>query len=390
MPFSHQICDMIFFSFQFKVSDLDNYLPRLEPAQIMQALDGNVMSSNSRSRRESASVIDEFFQGDTNYDINVNVNMNIKLMPQYANHDHLRTGLMPLSKNMCAMSDSARRESASIVDEFFEPKKSQDVPKSVASNFSGCDNPPVSSIVTTTLSPCLLSGGSVVQEDLWEEVSSSMNMLDSIMTETQMDTCSELPGLLHIKPEKLDDDEMPSCKYHSMPATPMIKQEPLDYDNNVEMLNSRPSSLELSSIPQPVFLSQKTLSQSSLSLLPGQFKSPVNSAPVSMSTAPQYVYNIPVTLPPTPPSSEPGSPSMEAARRTPPPPYPGLHRPHNSASVPIHHQQLGSPSSMVTIAPRPQPISRNTHPGCTTIRYNRKNNPELEKRRIHYCDFPCE
>jgi krueppel-like factor 5 len=43
---------------------------------------------------------------------------------------------------------------------------------------------------------------------------------------------------------------------------------------------------------------------------------------------------------------------------------------------------LGSPS-------RPQSKKpQKTHPGCSTIKYNRKNNPDLEKRRIHFCDFP--
>jgi len=34
---------------------------------------------------------------------------------------------------------------------------------------------------------------------------------------------------------------------------------------------------------------------------------------------------------------------------------------------------------------------RRTHPGCTTIKYNRKNNnsmAELDRRRVHFCDFP--
>ena len=49
----------------------------------------------------------------------------------------------------------------------------------------------------------------------------------------------------------------------------------------------------------------------------------------------------------------------------------------------------GSPSknpNVVTINGK----QRQTHPGCTTIKYNynRKNNEEYEKRRIHYCDFP--
>jgi len=32
---------------------------------------------------------------------------------------------------------------------------------------------------------------------------------------------------------------------------------------------------------------------------------------------------------------------------------------------------------------------RRTHPGCTTIRYRRNNNPpELDRRRVHFCDAP--
>lgn len=30
---------------------------------------------------------------------------------------------------------------------------------------------------------------------------------------------------------------------------------------------------------------------------------------------------------------------------------------------------------------------RFTHPGCTTLKYNRRSNPDLEKRRVHFCDF---
>jgi hypothetical protein len=37
----------------------------------------------------------------------------------------------------------------------------------------------------------------------------------------------------------------------------------------------------------------------------------------------------------------------------------------------------------VSVPSRP----RVTHPGCSTIKYNRKNNPDLEKRRVHYCQF---
>ncbi|XP_076286761.1 uncharacterized protein LOC143212173 isoform X3 [Lasioglossum baleicum] len=62
----------------------------------------------------------------------------------------------------------------------------------------------------------------------------------------------------------------------------------------------------------------------------------------------------------TPPISDPGSPIGVAPRRTPPPPYP-------------------QPSIM-------NPAHRIQHPGITT-KFNRRNNPELEKRRVHHCDF---
>ncbi|KAK2587969.1 hypothetical protein KPH14_004050 [Odynerus spinipes] len=62
----------------------------------------------------------------------------------------------------------------------------------------------------------------------------------------------------------------------------------------------------------------------------------------------------------TPPISDPGSPIGGPPRRTPPPPYP-----QPSILNPPHRIQ-------------PPPI---------TTKFNRRNNPELEKRRVHHCDF---
>lgn len=72
----------------------------------------------------------------------------------------------------------------------------------------------------------------------------------------------------------------------------------------------------------------------------------------------------------TPPSSEPGSPggTMQGApRRTPPPPY----------HAPPQHQ-VAPPQGVVQ--PRLSQVQK----------YNRRNNPELEKRRVHHCDFMGE
>jgi len=73
-------------------------------------------------------------------------------------------------------------------------------------------------------------------------------------------------------------------------------------------------------------------------------------------------------LPPTPPSSDPGSPSQDPPQsKIPPPPYSML---RNKSSA--------SSASIETVKSPPN----------GTIKYNRRNNPELEKRRIHHCDFP--
>uniref|UniRef100_A0A8C5LV61 KLF transcription factor 5 n=1 Tax=Leptobrachium leishanense TaxID=445787 RepID=A0A8C5LV61_9ANUR len=81
-------------------------------------------------------------------------------------------------------------------------------------------------------------------------------------------------------------------------------------------------------------------------------------------------------FPPSPPSSEPGSPDRQAELLhsvNPPPSYAAtiaskmaIHNPTLTASVPM------------------------ASPAIQTIRYNRRNNPDLEKRRIHYCDYPGE
>ena len=86
-------------------------------------------------------------------------------------------------------------------------------------------------------------------------------------------------------------------------------------------------------------------------------------------------------LPLTPPDSQPGSPEHEYLRHTPPPPYPG----HITATSIIATPLPGpTPKTESDVNPKHRP----THPGCSTIKYNRRNNPDLEKRRIHFCDFP--
>ncbi|XP_057216533.1 Kruppel-like factor 5 like isoform X2 [Triplophysa rosa] len=88
---------------------------------------------------------------------------------------------------------------------------------------------------------------------------------------------------------------------------------------------------------------------------------------------PFYTSPQPHSLPPSPPNSQPGSPENQAELITsipPPPPYQG---------------RIGMKVGQMT----PHSVLMAHGQGVLTgPRYNRRNNPELEKRRIHHCDFP--
>ena len=79
-------------------------------------------------------------------------------------------------------------------------------------------------------------------------------------------------------------------------------------------------------------------------------------------------------LPPTPPDSVSSSPGLVSTVSPPPPPYPGaVVYPGGGVLTPVTRR------------------ARATHRGCTTIKYNLKNNSspdDLELRRKHYCDWP--
>ncbi|XP_076158925.1 Krueppel-like factor 5 [Alosa pseudoharengus] len=80
-------------------------------------------------------------------------------------------------------------------------------------------------------------------------------------------------------------------------------------------------------------------------------------------------------LPPSPPCSEPGSPDRHKEllhNMTPPPSYAAT-----IASKMASHGPASGPAAPPRASSQGMPV-----------RYNRRNNPDLEKRRIHHCDFP--
>ncbi|XP_029926504.1 Krueppel-like factor 5 isoform X1 [Myripristis murdjan] len=106
-------------------------------------------------------------------------------------------------------------------------------------------------------------------------------------------------------------------------------------------------------------------------------------------------------LPPSPPSSEPGSPDRQKEllhTLSPPPSYaatiasklagstPGLGPgPGPGLALPLATGPTAVPGPAGGLPPASTPTPAQT---TMPVRYNRRNNPDLEKRRIHHCDYP--
>ena len=101
-----------------------------------------------------------------------------------------------------------------------------------------------------------------------------------------------------------------------------------------------------------------------------------------------------IFLPPSPPDSLPCSPRRGAGHRRLAPAARGRSTTHVvvagdrpssavtcASAAPAADGDVDVPLTPVTRRPRL------THPGCTTIKYNRRTNPELERRRTHFCHF---
>ena len=204
-----------------------------------------------------------------------------------------------------------------------------------------------------------------------------------------------------------------------------IKAEPTHQQNRYQTNTSIESNNGLQSAQQPIhpsFVRHSASIQSSSQSIYGNimnntFNNNVMSTNISSNMVSVHHSNrMLLYLPPTPPNSEPGSPSTQQQqqrqqqqthphhshhaagphqphRRTPPPPYnicengsvSGLHHQITSMTQPLHLNDSRIPTS------HSQQISHQSTATAQTVpqpRYNRRNNPELEKRRIHRCDYP--
>lgn len=369
-------------------------------------------------RRESASLVDEFF-GDTKDSPELQAAKKmISAGLSRGGADHLnllKTGLLNATKQQImqhAMTEGQRRQSSSLVDEFFgkdglpSPKLPEDRNKGPGLQSTKFQNGfdmdatyvmnemPVSSeksfLTTSTPSSTASTPASV---SMWDNIRNCINITEDRDSEVEMDDAASVPV---IKVE--DASDKPSCQFHNSSFDSVhIKQENPSSCMLTETSNSehytimdpldRPKTLNIP-VPQSIMSSTASAHYGSQYSSGGLLKTH-GPMPHNYSSTPTPPHTVPVLMPPTPPGSHPSSPipGMDI-RRTPPPPYPG----------PIPSSRISLPNSVLNLSPmlsiptpgvqRSPKKAQKTHPGCSTIKYNRKNNPDLEKRRIHFCDFP--
>ncbi|XP_016324953.1 Krueppel-like factor 5 [Sinocyclocheilus anshuiensis] len=261
--------------------EMDKYLPQITPL-----VSPNI--TDKKFRRESASVVDEYFADEkpAPYSLNINV-----ILP---NTTHLRTGL-------------------------YRPNK-----------------PQVHQIKTEP----------------------GVDLPCSIQTLPEFTSVFSVPqtvNSLFIKPDINVTDEL-----HIGPQQPAVYQMPVSSSDLTTMTFSQSQSMNGIGASGRTMLNLNTVALTTQS---GEFVMP----------EPFYTSPQPHSLPPSPPNSQPSSPENQTELITsvpPPPPY--------QARIGMKVGQM-TPHSMLMA--HGQGI-------LTGPRYNRRNNPELEKRRIHHCIFP--
>lgn len=372
----------------FNAKEVDNFFA---------TLDG--YPPEKKARRESSSLVDEFFQDDKNAPELLTAKQRMNMLYSNRNSDmsFLRTSILQ-SKSQAFHPE--RRESSSFVDEFFIQSAKKD--KQVSHNVTELGHKPEGSYFDMTatimggngmmsfpnLSEQCLQEQSKGVDSLWESIRGSIDIDNYSETDSQSGSECDLQRVKIEQP----DPSFKSCQFQNTRSSSFdnmtVKTETtsscaMDTSSPV---NTRPNSLQVSS-HQNIVLGQPGSIQYASNSHNGLSKGMTSKSYAQISTPPHCV---PVFLPPTPPNSQPGSPSQDQTlRRTPPPPYPGFIRPHTPMStVPVPFTPIPLPSSPMSAAEKQSRKIQQTHPGCSTIKYNRKNNPELEKRRIHFCDFP--
>ena len=382
---------------------------------------------SKKGRRESASAVDEFFSNGSSPLINMNL-----ALARGTDNAAMANKLHAYNRTQGRGAEtSTLMRSEGIIEELFGP-----IPSMVAEMSSWpiegapCPNVDKSSLpdLSSIAFPEQQSSKPVdnfrciplsrqISDSLWEDLSQTLvtddgelesgdrtskndnsgnlyhTLVDTSYMSCSLDNCAPI-DLVTVKEEPMDSPT--SCTFQTLQRTDAaslqainVKMETASFNNAclaTTVIETAPSK-STPSVSRPKYLPIIPDTPFNLQNVRTPFKDVAfaltPATPATPTTYAMYTHRIMQqhsSLPPTPPHSEPNSPNDDVHRHTPPPPYDVERR----DLVTLPDQSVMVPLTPVTQRPRI------THPGCTTIKYNRRNSPDLERRRIHFCDFPCK
>ncbi|KAM8834940.1 Kruppel-like factor 5 like [Synchiropus picturatus] len=296
--------------------DMDKYLPQVNSAALTPSHDIN----DRKYRRESASVVDEYFAEDKHgapYSLNINV-----ILPSTT---HLRTGLY-------------RANPKTISAQQIKTEPGLEVPCSIS------------------------SGGTQALPD-FTSVFSVPPAVNGVFIKPDMSPGpSQQHGLdneVHIGPQA---------------PQPQVYQMPISSCADLTMTLSHSSAPVSGHSKTMLNLGNISLQTANGSYMMAEHQPHHHQGYYQHSGPSSTQHTAPHSLPPSPPNSQPGSPDGQAELLSlasqPPPPY-QQHLGGMKVTGMSHHAMLMTHGQGVLTGPK----------------YNRRNNPELEKRRIHFCDY---
>ncbi|XP_063068581.1 Krueppel-like factor 5 [Engraulis encrasicolus] len=358
-----------------------------------------------KSRRESSSVVDQFFCDDQGAPYSINMNV---YLPDLA---YLRTSLCRPSSRQPHTTTATNTCGAQTVKT--EPNASPSSSSS-PSSYAHPDCPsssggmgPVSAMAppapalpdfTSVFSPASGTGADASVEDPTSSSSSSGVYIKQEMPSFDLPQDGPLFQLL------TSDLDMPMPHGH-----------PGSGHHGDHMSNTHPHmlpSFDLHNMAAPhTSGGLKPYSCTSVGVSGGGgFAMPYSQQPHATASIPHHQQHHHGSskspyLPPSPPSSEPGSPDRhkELLQNLSPPPSYAATIASKMASqgpappAPPHHPGQGHSHAQAQSQGQGQGQTGRGGAASATggvasqgmpVRYNRRNNPDLEKRRIHHCDFP--
>ncbi|KAM9364102.1 Krueppel-like factor 5 [Pholidichthys leucotaenia] len=351
--------------------------------------------SQQKSQRDSTSVVDQFFT-DEHTGAPYTLNMNLYL-PDYLMGVCQQGGRPPQNQNHAGLAQIKTETASSCFSSNLQPHCPNTTPTSSCST-SGPGVTMDSSAINMTLTglPDFSSvfnqlGGS--HSDSVSEVFIKQEM-PSQFEQHPLHHHDNSGSLFHLLNSGLD-------RHHSNGMDPQHQQHPHHHHQQQQIHNSATTIHSpfhdlpvASSTPQQ----EQTAKPAFRNLGHGVYTHPHSQA------HPHFVLQQAPYLPPSPPNSEPGSPDRQKEllhTMSPPPSYAATIASKLAGSTPGPGSLVLSIATGPTTVPGPATVhpqapattattTSNPTPAQNTmsVRYNRRNNPDLEKRRIHHCDYP--